>query len=193
MTVIKDGAGTGSVAQVNELNMLSTESMILTDAAVGADLGQCWVVDGQAVITSGLERTVLVITNSGTTQVEIGLTLTSVQNNPMNSGLTTTIKTYIGSVGVVTTSGGVTKTPVNMNTQYTTLPNVGIASGSPIVTGTDVEVTQYYFQMQDTLMIDWQSSIVLNQFGSYRVTATGAAGTASGLVNHSVRFVNEFH
>lgn len=193
LTVIKDGAGTGSIAQVNEINQLSTIAMQQSDAAVGADMGVAWVVDGQAVITSGLERTVLVMVNSGTTMVEIGLTLTSVQNNPMNSGLTTIIKTYIGNVTVVTGSGGTSKTPVNMNTKFTTTPNVGIATGSPIITGSDTEITQYYFQMQDTLMIDWASSIVLSQGGSYRVTATGQSGTASGLVNHSVRFVNEFH
>lgn len=167
--------------------------MILTDAAVGADLGVAWVVDGQATMTSGVERTVMIITNSGITQVEIGLTITSMQNNPQNSGLTTIIKTYIGTAAAVTTSGGVSKTPVNMNTKFTTTPTVGVATNSPVITGTDTEVTQYYFQMQDTLMIDWASSIVLAQGGSYRVTATGASGTASGLVNHSVRFVNEFH
>jgi hypothetical protein len=194
ITVIKDGVGSGSIAEVNSINQLSTISMTQSDAAVGSDLGVCWIVDGQVVMTSGVERTVMIITNSGTTQVEIGLTVTSVQNNPQNSGLTTIIKTYIGTASAVTgTSGGVTKTPVNMNTKYTTLPNVGVATNSPVITGADTEVTQYYFQMQDTQMIDWQSSIVLSQGGSYRVTATGAAGTASGLVNHNVRFVNEFH
>jgi hypothetical protein len=191
MTVIKDGAGTGNVAGVNSINQLETESMILTDVAVGADMGVAWVVDGQAAITSGTERTVMIITNSGPTQVEIGLTITSIQNNPINSGLTTIIKTYIGTA---TGSAGTSKTPVNMNTKFTTVPNVGVVTNSPTIAGTDTEITQYYMQMQDTQMIDWQSSIILAQGGSYRVTATGALGTTSGLpVNHSVRMVNEFH
>lgn len=190
MTVIKDGKGTGNVAEVNEINQLSVNAMVQPDAAVGADMGVAWVVDGQAVMTSGVERTVLIITNSGPAMVEIGLTVTSVQNNPMNSGLVTTVKTYIGQA---TATGGTAKTPVNLNTQFTTQPNVGVTSNSPTIAGTDTEVTQFYFQMQDTLLIDYQSSIVLSQGGSYRVTATGQSGTASGLVNHSVRFVNEFH
>jgi hypothetical protein len=95
MTVIKDGAGTGFIAAVNEINQLSTIAMAQSEAAVASDMGQCWVVDGQAVMTSGVERTVLIITNSGPTEIEIGLTLTSVQNNPVNSGLTTIVRTYI--------------------------------------------------------------------------------------------------
>ena len=161
-----------------------------SDAAVGADMGQCWVVDGQAVMTSGVERTVIIITNSGPAEVEIGLTLTSVQNNPLNSGLTTIIRTYLGQA---TGSGGTPKTPINMNTKFTTIPNVGITTNSPTIAGSYTEITQYYFQMQDTQIIDWASSIVLTPGGSYRVTATGQSGTASGLINHSVRFVGEFH
>jgi hypothetical protein len=190
MTVIKDGMGTGVVAQVNEINQLSTIAMQQSEAAVASDMGQCWVVDGQAIITSGVERTVLIITNSGTIQVEIGLTLTSVQNNPVNSGLTTIVRTYIGTA---TGTGGTSKTPVNMNTKYTTIPNVGVTTNSPTIAGSDTEITQYYFQVSDVDQIDWQQSIILNQGGSYRVTAQGASGTASGFVNHSVRFVNEFH
>lgn len=190
MTVIKDGAGTGAVASVNEINQLSTIAMQQSEAAVGSDMGVCWVVDGQAVMTSGLERTVLIITNSGPTEVEIGLTITSVQNNPQSSGLTAIVRTYIGTA---TGSAGTPKIPVNMNTKFTTIPNVGVTTNSPTIAGTDTEITQYYFQMQDTLDIDWQSSIILAQGGSYRVTVQGPTGTASGLVNHNVRFVNEFH
>lgn len=190
MTVIKDGTGEGFVAQVNEINQLSTISMTQSEAAVGADMGQCWVVDGQAVMTSGLERTVIIITNSGPAEVEIGLTVTSVQNNIQTSALTSIIRTYIGTA---TGTAGTPKTPINMNTKFTTLPNVGITTNSPTIAGTDTEITQMYFQMQDTQMIDWASSIVLTPGGSYRVTVQGASGTVSGLVNHSVRFVGEFH
>lgn len=190
MTVIKDGAGTGAVAQVNEINQLSTVAMMQSEAAVAADMGVGWVVDGQAVITSGLERTVLIITNSGPTPIEIGLTLTSVQNNPQNSGLTTIVRTYVGTA---TATGGTAKNATNLNTRFTTLPNVGITTNSPTIAGTDTEVTQFYFQMQDHLLIDYEQSIILAQGGSYRVTATGQSGTTSGLVNHSVRFVQEFH
>ena len=190
ITVIKDGTGTGEVAEVNAINQLSTVSMTQSEAAVAADMGVLWTVDGQAVITSGIERTVLSITNSGPTNVEIGLTISSVQNNPINSGLTTIVRTYIGTA---TGTGGTPKTPVNMNTKFTTLPNVGITTNSPTIAGTDTEILQEYFQMQDTQMTDWASSIILAQGGSYRVTATGQSLTASGLVNHSIRFVNEFH
>lgn len=189
MTVIKDGAGTGNIAEVNNINQLSTVAMTISDAAVGADLGVAWAVDGQAAMTSGVERTVLIITNSGTTQVEIGLTFTSVQNNPINSGLTTIVKTYIGNAAG---TGGTPRTPVNKNTKFTTLPNVGVATNSPTITGVDTEVSQFYFQTTDTLQVDYGSSIILNQGGSYRITCIGASGTASGLVSHSVRFVNEF-
>lgn len=175
---------------MNSINQLSTIAMMQSEAAVAADMGVAWVVDGQAVMTSGLERTIMIITNSGPTPIEIGLTLTSVQNNPINSGLTTIVRTYIGTA---TGTGGTPKTPVNMNTKYTTIPNVGVATNSPTIAGSDVEVTQYYFQVSDVDQIDWQQSIILAQGGSYRVTATGQSGTASGLVNHSVRFVNEFH
>jgi len=85
MTVIKDGTGAGNIAEVNSQNQLAVEAMIYSDTAFAADQGQAWVVDGQVAMTSGLERTVLIITNSGTTQVEIGLAITSVQNNPINS------------------------------------------------------------------------------------------------------------
>lgn len=190
MTVIKDGVGTGTVAQVNSINQLSVEAMVESDAAVGADMGVAWAVDGQAVITSGVERTVLIVTNSGIVPVEIGLTFTSVQNNPINSGMVTVIKTYIGTA---TGTGGTPKIPVNKNTKFTTLPNVGVTTNSPSIAGVDTEVSQFYFQMQDTIQVDYASSIVLNQGGSYRITATGASGTASGLVSHSVRFINEFH
>lgn len=188
MTVIKDGTGAGNIAEVNNQNQLAVEATVYTDIAFAADQGQAWVVDGQVAMTSGLERTVLIITNSGITQVEIGLAITSVQNNPINSGMVTTIKTYIGTA---TGSGGTPKTPVNLNTKFTTLPNVGITTNNPTIAGSDTEITQYYFQMHDINPIDWASSIVLGQGGSYRVTATGALGTASGLVNHSIRFVNE--
>jgi len=190
MTVIKDGTGTGAVAQVNSINQLATESMVLPDVSVGSDMGVAWVVDGQVAITSTVEKTIMIITNSGATPVEIGLAITSVQNNPQNSGFTSVIRTYIGTA---TGTGGTAKVPVNLNTRYTTLPNVGVTTNGPTIAGTDTEITQYYFQMQDTQLIDWQSSIILAQGGSYRVTVTGQSGTASGLVNHSVRFVNEFH
>jgi hypothetical protein len=164
--------------------------MTQPDISTAADLGVAWAVDGQAAMTSGVERTVLILTNSGTTGIEIGLTFTSVQLNPVNSGLSTTIKTYIGTA---TGTGGTPKIPVNKNTKYTTTPNVGVQTNSPTIAGTDFEVSQFYFQTTDTFLIDYQSSIVLAQGGSYRVTATGAAGTASGLVSHSVRFLTEFH
>jgi hypothetical protein len=161
------------------------------DVAIAADLGVAWVVDGQVGITSGIERTVLIVTNSGPNVIEMGLTFTSVQNNSMNSAMVTTVKTYIGTA---TGTGGTPKTPVNLNTRYTTVPNVGITTNNPTIAGTDSEVSQFYFQMQDTLMVDYASSIVLAPGGSYRVTATGPLGTTSGLlVNHSIRFLNEFY
>lgn len=183
MTVIKDGTGEGFLAGVNDANRLKTESVTTQDGSDAADLGFCFFTNGTTAITSGTEKTVIVIVNTGTFTYEIGRVFLSVQNQqPPSTGVNPTITTTKMYVGNVTASGGTLKTPVNANTGSLNTAFTTIRADGPTITGTDFEIKQLYFLLDDSQLVDFSGSIVLGPTGSFRITCTGGGGASGNLL-----------
>lgn len=183
MTVIKDGKGQGFLAGVTETNRLQTESVTTSDSSETADLGFCYFTDGTTTITSGTEKTVMVIVNTGTFIYEIGRVFVSVQNQqPPSTGVNPTITTTKMYIGTVTATSGTLKTAINANTGSLNAAFATIRTDNPTITGTDFEMKQLYFLLNDSQLIDFSGSIVLGPTGSFRITCTGGGGASGNLL-----------
>lgn len=177
MTVIKDGTGSGFLAGVNKLNQLLTRSVAVAEIASASELGNSYQVDGETTLSSGTERTIIVLINNEPQNVEIQRIFLSVQNQ---TGVISTIKTYIGQATVA--SGGNARTPKNINTTSTNSLSVTVLDGNPTInSGTDVKVQEQYFQQNDTETNEYEGSLVLGTNGSVRVTCTGGSGSVGTL------------
>ena len=172
MTVIKDGTGSGFLAEVNNLNQLLTRSVSVAEIGASSELGNAFQVDGETTIASGTERTIIVLINNMTADIEIERIFLSAQNQ---SGIITTIKTYLGAATV--TSGGSAKTPKNLNTTSVNTLDVTVLENNPtIASGTDVKVQEQYFQSEDSQTNEYGGAMVLGKNGSVRMTCTGGSG-----------------
>lgn len=152
------------------------------------------MVDSTTSITQ-TEKTVMIIVNTGTTTYEIGRVLISVQNQQPSSTTSSTIVTVKMYVGTATATSGIVKTPVNVNTGSLNFANVTVRTDNPTVSGTDNEIKQIYFLLNDSVLTNFEGSIVLEPSGSYRITCTGGAGITSGafLCAANVQLYQEIH
>lgn len=172
MTVIKDGTGQGFLAGVNNANQLLTRSINITEIAYASELGNAFQTDGETTIASGTEKTVIVMVNNAEQNIEMERTFLSIKNQ---SGVITTVKTYLGTANVE--SGGSSKTPKNLNSSSLNTVNVTVLENNPTITsGSDVKIQEQYFQLQDTQTNEYTGGIVLGKNGSVRVTCTGGSG-----------------
>ena len=172
MTVIKDGTGQGFLAGVNNANQLLTRSVNITEIAYASELGNAFQTDGETTIASGTEKTVIVMVNNAEQNIEIERTFLSIKNQ---SGIITTVKTYLGTATVE--SGGSSKTPKNLNSSSLNTVNVTVLENNPTITsGSDVKIQEQYFQLQDTQTNEYAGGMVLGKNGSVRVTCTGGSG-----------------
>lgn len=192
MTVIKDGTGQGFLALVNGLNRLGVDAVTTSDGSEATDLGFGFMVDGTTSITQ-TEKTVMIIVNTGINTYELGRVLLSVQNQQPPSTTSSTITTLKLYVGTATATGGTVKTPVNINTGSLNAAQLAVNTNNPTVTGTDSEIKQMYFLLDDSQFFDFEGSIILQPTGSFRVTCTGGAGITSGtfLCAANVQFFQE--
>lgn len=183
MTVIKDGTGEGFLTSVSNKNRLRTEAVMTPDGSEIADLGFGFMVDGTTSLINQTEKTVMIIVNTGIFTYELGRVWISVQNQqpPNTTAASSTITTIRLYVGTATATGGILKTPVNINTGALSPANITVITDNPTVqSGKDAEVKQIYFLLDDSQLLDFEGSIVLQPTGSFRVTCAGGAGILSG-------------
>ena len=185
MTVIKDGTGQGYLAGVTEHNRLKSLSLVITAPATSADAGEAFLVDGQTTIVAATEKTVIILVNSGSEELELGRVIISVQNQqPAATGAgtstVTVVKIYIGNATV--TAGGTTKTASNANTGSANQLEATVTTNNPTLGGTDTKVTELYFLADDCQLINYLGDIVVAPGGSFRVTCTGGAGAVGTLL-----------
>lgn len=174
MTVIKDGAGTGLLARVDNENLLEAHA-VATDEYVfeGIAHGNAFRVLGNTTITATTEKTVLILINNGDAILGIDRVTTSIQGE---SGKPVTIKIYIGNATV--TAGGSTATPVNTNVTSVNVLNATGTQNNPTIGGTDTNILTVYMESTSIDRELTNGAIVLGRNNSIRVTCTGAAGAA---------------
>jgi hypothetical protein len=192
MTVIKDGTGQGFLAGVSDQNRLRTEAVTTSDASETTDLGFGFMTNGTTLIAQ-TEKTVVIIVNTGIFTYEIGRVWLSVQNQQPPSTTSSTITTVRLYVGEATATLGTLKTPVNVNTGSLSPAFATVRADNPTIAGTDSEVKQLYFLLDDSQLVDFEGSIILQPTGSFRVTCTGGAGISPGtlLCAANVQFYQE--
>lgn len=179
MTVIKDGTGKGFIAGVTNTNKLEVEAVTTSDGSYTSDSGFGFFTNGTTTITQS-EKTVVIIVNTGTNTYEIGRVWISVQNQQPLSTTSSTITTIKFYIGTATATLGTIKTPANANTGSLNTAFITVRSDNPTIAGTDSEIKQLYFLEDDSQLVDFEGSIILEPTGSFRVTCTGGAGITSG-------------
>lgn len=177
MTVVKDGSGAGYLAKVGPENDLHTRAITLTEISAASASGSSFQAEGETTITALTEKTVIVLTNDGDTDLNIGSLFISTKNE---TGKLTTVKVYLGNVA--RSAAGSLTSAVNLNTGSLDVPDVTIYEDNPTVTGTDVMIIELYFQAGDgsNFTVTFDGGIVLKRNGSLRITCKGdtlAAGT----------------
>ncbi len=185
MTVIKDGAGQGFLAQVGPNNDLHTLSTIISEISAASGAGMAFEAEGETTIVAATEKTILLLINDGNESLEIGNIFISIRNDTV--GIITVVKFYLGNKTF--TSGGTEKNPKNLNTGSVNLPDVTLVENNPTMGGTDTKILELYFQLGDgsNVIVPFDGGIVLVKSGSFRVTVTGGAG-ASGTLTGDASF-----
>lgn len=177
MTVIKDGSGTGFLAEVGSSNDLHVRAITISELSEASEVGVAFEAEGETTITALTEKTVLILINNGDISLEIGNIFISSQNE---TGKITKVKIYLGNKTY--TSGGTPKSARNLNTGSGNVSDVTIVEDNPTLGGTDTKIIELYFQSGDgnNIVIPFDGGIFLERTGSLRVTVTGdtlAAGT----------------
>ena len=190
MTVIKDGTGEGFLVGVSNFNRLRTEAVTTPDGSDISDLGFGFFVDGTTTITQ-VEKTVIIVVNTGTFTYEIGRVWISVQNAQPPSTTSSTITTVKFYIGTATATSGTVKSFINANTGSLNPAFLTARSDNPTIAGTDAEIKQLYFLLDDSQLVDFEGSIILEPTGSFRVTCTGGAGTSGLLCAANVQTYQE--
>lgn len=190
MTVIKDGTGTGVLTKVDEENNFHTISVSVPEAAhVSIRDKKTFSILGRTTIAAGIEKTVLVIINNSTNLLGIDNILVSLQGE---SGKITIFRTYVGTRTY--TTGGSSKTPVNLNVTSTGSIDVTAVENNPTLGGSDSEAFSAFFESTGSFATAFDGRIVLGISGSIRVTVEGdalAAGTKIGLTRVILYQMNE--
>jgi hypothetical protein len=181
MTVIKDGSGSSFLAGVTGDNRLQTEAIAVTDYAHSSqENGNAFQSFGTTTITAATEKNVFVLINNSSSPIAIKRFVISIQGE---TGKPVTIKGYIGSKTY--TSGGTTKTPVNLNPSSLEISNVTFVSDNPTLGGSDNQTIELYLESTGVTIGDQDGMIILGKDNSTRITCTGAAG-AAGTNNCSI-------
>jgi hypothetical protein len=175
MVVLKDGSGQGYLAKVGAANDLHTRAIVIAEISNASENEGAFQAEGETTITAATEKTVLLLINSGTSNLEVGNIFLSLQNE---SGKISTMKIYIGKATY--TSGGTAKSATNLNTGSNISSDTTLYEDNPTVGGTDHLILELYFQSGDgsSITSPFHGGIVLTPDGSFRATVTGGAGAA---------------
>lgn len=180
MTVIKDGSGQGFLAKVNDENRLNTHTVSIQEAAhVSIRNEKTFSIFGETTIVAGTEKTILILINNSSNLIAIDSVLASIQGE---TGKPVIFRIYIGKKTY--TSGGTSKTPLNLNVTSAVTIDVTTVENNPTLGGTDSEAFKIFLESTGAFATDFGGSIVLGRQGSTRITVTGdvaASGTKTGL------------
>lgn len=180
MTVIKDGSGQGFLAKVNDENRLSTHTVSIQETAhVSIRNEKTFSIFGETTIAAGIEKTVLILINNSPNLVAIDNVLASIQGE---TGKPVIFRIYIGKKTY--TSGGISKTPLNLNVTSLVTIDVTTVENNPTLGGADSEAFKIFLENTGAFATDLEGSVILGRQGSIRITITGdaaASGTKIGL------------
>lgn len=176
MTVIKDGSGNSFLAGVTSDNRLQTEAIAIEDAAhASQERGLAFQSFGTTTIVDSTEKIVFVLINNSDTPIAIQRFIVSIQGQ---TGKPVTLKGYLGSKTY--TSGGTTKTPVNLNVSSLEVSNTTFVSDNPTLGGSDTQAIEVYLEATIATTVNQEGMIILGKTNSIRITCTGASGAVAG-------------
>jgi hypothetical protein len=179
---LKDGAGTNTLARIDNQNRLHTSSVDITENAhTSIHDQQCFSVIGTTLITN-VEKTVLILINNPTSADTIALSLLRISLQG-ETGKPVTFKAYLGRSTY--SSGGTVRIPVNVYANSTVILDVAAYSDNPVLGGSDTQFQQAFEEATTTLDAELDGAVILPPNSSLRITVMGdalASGTKTAFV-----------
>lgn len=181
MTVIKDGAGSGNLAEVDSQNRLHVSAVTIPEAAHASVHDQlAFSIIGTTLITAA-EKTILALINNTTSAKTIAIDSLRIGLQG-ETGKPATFRMYLGRR--IYTAGGSPVTPVNLNATSTLTLDTTTVQDNPTLGGLDSQAQQSFLEATGTFDTEFNGEIVLPPGGSIRVTVQGdpaASGTKTAL------------